>query len=176
MKICVLDLTTHPDSIADKPRVAHQIIAWLRPALPEATYDWVDVADALDPLPEVSTFDGLILSGSEYGVYDDTPWIQPLRDLLLRTRDAGKPIYGICFGHQLMADTFGGKAEKAAVGNVMGAQCFDMGGTPTDVHVWHKDQVTKVPPGARVTGQAEYCPVGALAYDFPAASVFGSAR
>ena len=28
-----------------------------------------------------------------------------------------------------------------------------------------------MPPNAKVTGSADYCPVGALEYDFPAASV-----
>ena len=31
--------------------------------------------------------------------------------------------------------------------------------------------MTQVPPGAAVIGKADYCPVAALAYDFPAMSV-----
>ena len=88
-----------------------------------------------------------------------------------QTKAAGKPIYGICFGHQIMADTFGGKAEKAEVGNVVGAREFEFADQSVDAHVWHKDQVTVVPPGATVTATAGHCPVGALAYDFPAASI-----
>ena len=46
-----------------------------------------------------------------------------------------------------------------------------MDGVDTKAHVAHQDQVTKVPPNAHVTASAPYCPVAALAYDFPAMSV-----
>ena len=71
----------------------------------------------------------------------------------------------------MMADTFGGHAENANLGVIVGARAFEFGETSQDAHVWHKDQVTIVPPGARITAHAPYCPVGALEYDFPAASV-----
>lgn len=171
MKIAVLDLTTHPEPLlSGLPRVGEQVVDWVRRGLPEAELRWYDIAQAGEDLPEVADFDGLVLSGSEFGVYDDVPWMEPLRQLLHATRAAGKPIYGICFGHQLMADTFGGKAEKVH-DPVLGAQTYDFEGRTVDVHVWHQDQVTQVPPGARITGSAPYCPVGALAYDFPAASI-----
>ena len=70
-----------------------------------------------------------------------------------------------------MANTFGGKAEKSQIGNVVGARQFDFQGKLTDVYVWHRDQVTGVPPGAQITAAAGYCAVGSLSYDFPAASV-----
>ena len=95
----------------------------------------------------------------------------PLRNLLLKTKQARKPIYGICFGHQIMADTFGGKAEMSQIGNVVGARQFDFQGKLNDVYVWHRDQVTSAPPDAHVTATAGYCAVGALSYNFPAASV-----
>ena len=121
-------------------------------------------------MPALDSFDGVVLSGSEKGVYDDAPWMAPLRAFLDDVRAARKPVYGICFGHQIMADTWGGKAEKVA-DIAVGACAFTMEGEAADAHVWHKDQVTAVPPGARVTGWAAHCPVGALAYDFPAISV-----
>lgn len=171
MKIAVLDLTTHPlPLLAGQPRVGAQVIGWARQGLPRADFVCHDIAEGGAPLPAPEDFDGLILSGSEFGVYDETPWMAPLRALLLATRAAGKPIFGICFGHQIMADTFGGRAERAH-DPILGARRYTFGGRAVDVHVWHQDQVTAVPPGARVTGSADYCPVGALEYDFPAASV-----
>ena len=172
MKIAVLDLTEHPEPLLEGlPRVAAQIITWLAPALPEADFIAYDIANDGADMPQLSAFDGLLLSGSEMGVYDQTLWMAPLRGLLQATRAAGKPIFGICFGHQIMADTFGGRAEKSAAGEHVGARKFDLGAGAVDTHVWHKDQVTVVPPGAKVTGSAPYCPVGALEYDFPALSV-----
>ncbi len=172
MKIAILDVTGHPLPLLEGlPRVGEQIVDWLSPALPEATYRWYDIEQNAEPLPELEAFDGLLVSGSEHGVYDKTPWNRPMRELLIKCKDAGKPIFGICFGHQMLADTFGGRAEKAEIGVVVGARTFDFGRHCADTHVWHKDQVTIVPPTARITARAPYCPVGALEYDFPAASV-----
>lgn len=172
MKIAVLDLTGHPlPLLQGMPRVGEQIVGWLSPAMPDADMYWIDVEQGGAPMPTLSSFDGLLLSGSEYGVYDNRPWDGPLRALLMETKAAGKPIYGICFGHQIMADTFGGKAEKSEIGNVVGARQFDFEDRSVDAHVWHKDQVTQIPPDARVTSTAGHCPVGALEYDFPAASI-----
>lgn len=171
MRIAILDLTAqHGEQFDGIPRVGREIADWLAPFLPEAVLAIHDIAHGA-ALPDVGTFDGLLVSGSEFGVYDDTPWMAPLRRLLEATREAGKPVFGICFGHQIMADVYGGKAEKSAQGNHVGLRHYDMDGARVDANVWHKDQVTRVPPGARVIGSASYCPVSALAYGFPALSV-----
>lgn len=172
MKIAILDMTEHPeDLLHGMPPVGTQIIAWLGPFMPDDQLKAYAINAKGAALPGVDDFDGLLVSGSEKGVYDDTPWDKPLRTLLTQTQAAGKPIFGICYGHQIMADTFGGKAELSEVGNVVGARSFVTPGGPVDAHVWHKDQVTQVPPGASVTMSAAHCPVGGLEYDFPAKSV-----
>jgi len=171
VRIAVLDLTHHPlPLLAGLPRASESIAAWLSPGLPEAEFVPHLVADGADP-PSLDACDGLILSGSEKGVYDEAAWQAPVRALLLEARAKAVPVFGICFGHQLMADTYGGRAEKSAIGMVIGAREFETGQGTLSAHVWHQDQVTRVPPGATVTARAEYCPVGGLDYDFPAASV-----
>ncbi|WP_052265163.1 type 1 glutamine amidotransferase [Ruegeria sp. ANG-R] len=152
------------------PRTAQQIQEWIAPHLPEAEFVVAGVVDGA-PLPEHRDLDGVIVGGSEFGVYDDTEWMQPLRAFLDRCREFRTPVFGICFGHQIMADVYGGRAEKAEVGNVVGARSFNYDDDEVDAFVWHQDQVTQVPDSARVTGSARHCPVGALDYDFPARSV-----
>ncbi len=172
MKIAILDLTEHAEPmLSGLPRVGEQIVTWLSPAMPEADIFWVDVAEGGAPMPELDTFDGLVVSGSEHGVYDPLPWMPSLRQLLLDTKEAGKPIFGICFGHQIMADVFGGKAGLADTGVVVGVRKFRHGDETLDTHVWHQDQVLEVPPGAEITMVADHCPIGGLQYDFPAMSV-----
>lgn len=170
MKIAVLDLCVWlPEYQWDQSRFGPLVAAWAARGLPGSIFTILDIGVG-DPLPDPADYDGYILSGSEMGVYDDAPWMQPLREWLVRVRDAGKPMFGICFGHQIIADTFGGKAEKTGPAEV-GVRAFDIGGKTRKGHVWHQDQVTEVPPGATVIGSANYCPIAALSYDFPAMSV-----
>ncbi len=56
--------------------------------------------------------DGIILSGSKFSVYEEHPWINKLKNLLLKLDEQNTPVFGICFGHQLIAETFGGKVER----------------------------------------------------------------
>ena len=170
MKIAILDFVDLPLELGGGP-IATQLIAdWLSPALPEATLSVVNVAGG-DSLPAPGAFDGFVLGGSEKGVYDSTPWMRPLRQWLLDIRVLRAPVFGICFGHQIMADTYGGKAGLVDQGMVVGTRRFTVQGEAVQTYVWHQDQVTKSPPGARSLGGADYCPMGVLAYDFPALSV-----
>lgn len=170
MKITVYDCVT-PDALTAKyGPTGNHVIRWISPHLAGAQFQNTHLPGG-DPLPLPGETDGIIISGSEKGVYDDTPWMQPLRDNLLAHRAHGTPIFGICFGHQIMADVFGGKAEKAGHSFAAGARSFDMNGEEIPAYVAHQDQVTQVPPNARVTASAPYCPAAALAYDFPAMSV-----
>ncbi len=170
MRVAVLDLCVWlPEYQSDQAKFGEVLAAWAVRGLPETEFTVIDVVEG-DPLPAPADFDGYILSGSDKGVYDQTPWMQPLKDFLVAAKAAGKPLFGVCFGHQLMAEVFGGKAEKVGPPEV-GVRAFDIDGQTATGHVWHQDQVTQVPPGAQVIGSADYCPVAALAYDFPAMSV-----
>ncbi|MEX0279851.1 MAG: type 1 glutamine amidotransferase [Arenibacterium sp.] len=170
MRVAILNLTTPFPELAHVTTAGHLIRDWLEPAMPEAVLRVMDVAQGAR-LPKLDDFDGLVLSGSELGVYDEALWMQPLRKTMLAARDAGKSMLGICFGHQLMADTFGGKAEKASIGTVVGVRDFIQDGRSDPAYAWHQDQVIAVPPSAHVVAEAAHCPIGALEYDFPAYSV-----
>ncbi|MGB0507173.1 MAG: type 1 glutamine amidotransferase [Pikeienuella sp.] len=168
--LAILDCVS-PDALTAKYGPCGGVVAdWLSPHLPDAALVRFDLPGG-DVLPIADAFDGYVISGSEKGVYDETPWMEPLRQFLLDVKAAGKPVFGICFGHQIMADVYGGKAEKVDKGFIAGAQSFDLAGQPIKAHVAHQDQVTVTPPNAHITASAPYCPVAALAYDFPALSV-----
>ncbi len=170
MRIVVYDCVTG-DALTEKyGRTGPWVIRWIESYLPEASFSWVHVAgDATLPQPDET--DGIIISGSEKGVYDDTSWMQPLRNNLQQMRAAGVAMFGICFGHQILADEFGGSAEKSDKGFVTGSREFNDRGAITNAFLAHQDQVHEVPPGAKVIASAPHCPVAALAYDFPALSV-----
>ena len=140
------------------------------PHFSEASFSEVDIA-AGKGFPERNSFDGVIVSGSEKGVYDDCEWMQPLKEYLQSLMQARVPIFGICFGHQVMAEAFGGKAEESSHGFVVGIQKYTENDHSYSAYAMHRDQVVQVPESATVTASSSYCPIAALSYEFPARSV-----
>jgi GMP synthase (glutamine-hydrolysing) len=108
--------------------------------------------------------DGWLVTGSKHGAYEDHPWIAPLETLIREIRDSGRPLVGVCFGHQIIAQALGGSVVKHPDGWRVGATDYEIDGTPLTLNAWHQDQVVTVPPGAEVVGRAEGCDVAALRY------------
>ncbi len=67
-------------------------------------------------LPDPARLEGVLITGSAAGVYDDLPWLEPLRAFIRATYAARTPMLGICFGHQIMADALGGDVRKVGKG------------------------------------------------------------
>jgi GMP synthase-like glutamine amidotransferase len=113
-----------------------------------------------------------LVTGSSAGVYDDLPWIAPLEGFLREAKGKAK-LVGVCFGHQIMAQALGGRAEKSSKGWGLGLHHYAVaqparwmdGGSPIALPASHQDQVTALPPGARVLGGNAFCPNGLLVYE-----------
>lgn len=170
MKIAILNFSAPYAPLDHYGSAAEVIERWLSPQLEEAKFTELDIAAGTSfPTPE--HYNGFIISGSEKGVYDNCDWMEPLRNYLRTLRDRQIPVFGICFGHQVMAEAYGGKAVKAEHNFVVGAKLYTEGGNTYFAHAMHQDQVIEIPPAATITASADYCPVAALTYDFPACSV-----
>lgn len=108
--------------------------------------------------------DGWLITGSKHGAYEDLPWIPPLEQLIQGIAEAGRPLIGICFGHQIIAQALGGKVEKFSGGWAVGRQTYDFGGVEMAFNAWHQDQVTQRPQGTVVLASNDFCENAALLY------------
>lgn len=124
--------------------------------------------------------DAYIVTGSSCGVYDAEPWIGELMDFLRQARGRAK-LVGVCFGHQAMAQAFGGQVVKSDRGWGVGAHEYRLlsrepwmapAAEAIRLPASHQDQVVALPPGAEVIAASDFSPFGALAWrDQPAISI-----
>ena len=126
---------------------------------------------ALGQLPsDPSAWDACLVTGSSAGVYDPLPWIAPLKAFL--TAASGRTaLVGVCFGHQVMAEAFGGRVIKSPKGWGVGLHRYEarpdgwLSGLPTlAVAASHQDQVVEPPGDAWLAAASDFTPFGALAY------------
>ena len=112
---------------------------------------------------------GIIFTGGPNSVYDESsPHYTP--DIF----SIGVPILGICYGCQLMAHSLGGTVVSAADNSVSeygkteteySDGCVIFSGLPKSGISWmsHRDYISKVPDGFKVTATTAHCPVAAMA-------------
>lgn len=175
LNICILENGLTPDDlIGNFGSYPSMIERWLAPFLPEARFTYTSPVKG-EPLPGPEEFDGYILSGSRYSAYEKAAWMLELIVFLQKLRDVRRPVFGICFGHQIMADAYGGLTTKAVKGWGVGAQFYEYvaGAVPKSAasFIFHQDQVTEMPPEASRIGGSSHCPNGVFTYNFPAISV-----
>lgn len=129
------------------------------------------------PLADDPDMKGVVITGSPSGVYESDPWIQQLI-YWLRALKRDVPAVGICFGHQIMAQAWGGHVEKSDKGWGVGLheyriEALDVwhkllgradAGEAIRVAVTHQDQVVVKPDNALRLAGSDFTPNGALYY------------
>ena len=113
----------------------------------------------------VDDADGWLITGSKHGAYEDHNWIPPLEQLIRDIYADGRPMIGVCFGHQIVAQALGGKVAKFDGGWSVGHRSYEINGETMHFNAWHQDQVVDLPDGAEVIGSNEFCAHAALLYD-----------
>ena len=135
--------------------------------------------DAQAGLPErIEDEDAYIVTGSSAGIYDGDPWIGALMDFLRGARGKAR-LVGICFGHQAMAQAFGGKVIKSPKGWGVGLHTYEVLApepwsdpvASISIPASHQDQVVEPPPGATVVAASVFTPYGMLDYGTDAISL-----
>jgi GMP synthase (glutamine-hydrolysing) len=111
-------------------------------------------------LPTAGEFDLLVVMGSEASVNDPmVPWIGDERRLVVDSVNAGRPVLGVCFGAQLLAQVLGGEVTRLRRREI-GWRLVDSDDPdripPGPWVSWHEDQFGP-PPGADVVARSGSC-------------------
>lgn len=112
---------------------------------------------------------GIIFSGGPSSVYDENaPHLD--KDFYKYCEENHIPLLGLCYGHQLIAQHYGGMVEpnlekeygKTEINLLKQTEIFNRL-EPTEI-VWmsHGDQIKKIPPGFSIYAKTNTCPVAAM--------------
>lgn len=174
LNLCIIENGLVPEELIDVfGSYPNMIENWLKPVMPNDVFTTVSAITG-QQLPQPDCFDGYILTGSKHNVCENTDWMVQQIAFLKKARIEAVPVFGICFGHQIMAEAYGGKTTKAPQGWGVGVQSYQgcpKVGLSGNVFVFHQDQVSQTPPQAEVIGGSDHCVNGVLQYSFPALSV-----
>ncbi|MCF7818860.1 MAG: type 1 glutamine amidotransferase [Kiritimatiellales bacterium] len=108
-----------------------------------------------DPLPDLGSFDWLVIMGGPMGIYDhdEHPWLIAEKAFIRSAIDSGKTVLGICLGAQLIADVLGAKVYPGPQKEIGWFPIKRAAGTPDlipeelTVFHWHGDTFD-IPDGA----------------------------
>ncbi len=173
MKMGVLQTgEVNPALVAEHGEYPDMFIRLFRQVDPALEFRvWRSVHGEIPASPEEA--DLWLVTGSRHGVYDKLPWMEPLKAFLRAAYAAERPILGVCFGHQILAEALGGEVVKSERGWGIGAQDYALTKKPgwlegardsLRFNAVHQDQVVKTPAEAEILAGSEFCPNAILAY------------
>lgn len=128
------------------------------------------ILSGLSPLPALAELSpvpsALLISGSPQSVLDQKPWMLALESLIRECHGQEIPIFGICFGHQILASALGGRVETLAAWEFgeysvfLQAQHPYLAGLNARLQTLqvHQDHVVSLPPGAVCLGLSAQTP------------------
>ena len=140
---------------------------WIRVAagLPADATRVVNV-EAGEALPDAGGFAGVLITGSAAMVTERRDWSERSAQWLRDAAHAGTPLFGICYGHQLLAHALGGEVGDNPTGREMGTVAIELhadaahdplfGGLPMQfpAQATHLQSVLRTPDGATVLARS----------------------
>ncbi len=187
MKIAIIETGLPPEDIrADfisYPEMFKQLIGLATQDVEFETFSFCHHEFMPNDIPDIKAYNGFLITGSPAGVYEDWPWMQPLFTFIQEAAKANKPLIGVCFGHQAIAQALGGEVIKSPKGWGIGRHHYNFVHKPewmnTDAEsfslsVSHQDQVVALPANAQLIALSDFCELAAVYYpDAPALTFQG---
>lgn len=127
-------------------------------------------------LPAPGAVCGALITGSAAMVSERLDWSERTAGWLRAAIDARLPLFGVCYGHQLLAHALGGRVDYHPQGREIGTQDIERLGADGALdalaplprcfaaHTTHLQSVLKAPAGARVLARSAHDPHQILMY------------
>ncbi len=130
----------------------------------ELDADLVEFDAVESHLPDHTSFDGVVVTGSRSSVYWDEAWIPDLVEYVAEAAADGVPVLGVCYGHQVLAEALGGRVAGMdgfeigynTVRQVRDDALFADVGESFTAFTTHGDTVVDLPPGATLLAENEH--------------------
>lgn len=158
--LLIVQTGTPPDEIAsdhgDLPSwFAHLLAPWRN----KISVARVFAGETL-PAPDNATV--AVITGSWDMVTERLPWSEMTAAWIREAMAIEMPLFGVCYGHQLMAHALGGEVDYHPAGREAGSKTISLSESgrgdrlladhpaPFSAHLTHMQTVTRLPPGATV--------------------------
>lgn len=157
--ILLIQAGTPPDELRDEHG---DLPLWFSRAMALAP-DAIQVVKVFsgETLPDPDPNRIAVITGSWDMVTDKLEWSDYTAKWIRSAIEAGMPLFGVCYGHQLMAHAMGGTVDYHPQGREMGCLEITLTEEGTNdpltrgfpegfrAHLTHLQTVTKLPPGAQ---------------------------
>ncbi len=166
MRLAILMTNTDESTFAQAhPKDGQKFSELLWRVRPDWEFEVFSVKD--DVFPASLDFDGLLITGSPASVHDGADWIAGLEALVRDAITHKIPMFGACFGHQVIARALGAEITYNPDGWVLGQITTELttDGTRLPIYAAHKEQVTTLPDGARIVARTQGCEIAGFAIE-----------
>ena len=166
MKIGILLVGRASEDLVEKyGTYAEMLIALINSDEKVFEFETFNILDSIFPKNHLEC-DGWIVTGSPHGVYEEHSWIPAVSQLINDIYNANLPIFGVCFGHQLIAQALGGHVEKSIKGWGLGLHTYKIDNSASymgnlseelTLNICHQDQVLQLPENSTLYASSEFC-------------------